>query len=94
MPVSKPLVIEPGHNARLRLELAGGEVVHLDIRVAEDRGVEIAVSPPTQTAQLSEESPPNPFDDPHFGERLIAHMHRAKRKAIAEAREAGLHVGS
>jgi hypothetical protein len=30
-----------------------------------------------------------PFDDPNFAQRLVEHLHRAKRKAIAEAQEAG-----
>jgi hypothetical protein len=43
-----------------------------------------------QVEPRTEEEPPRPFDDPDFTRRLLEHMHRAKRKAIAEAREAGL----
>ncbi len=93
-----PLVIEPGCSpARLRLELAEGEVIYLDIRVTADRGVEVGVAPPVRLSLVqtepsrAEESSPRPFDDPNFAQRLVEHMHRAKRTAIAEAKDAGLH---
>jgi hypothetical protein len=38
----------------------------------------------------ADDEPPRPFDDPDFTQRLLEHLHRAKRKAIAEAQQAGL----
>ena len=97
MPSNTLLVIEAGCNpARLRLELAEGEVIYLDIRVTPDRGVEIEVAPPAHVSLVRVEPPPadeeprRPFDDPNFAQGLVEHLRRAKRKAIAEAKEAGL----
>ena len=98
MPASERLVIEAGYNpARLRLDLAGGEVIYLDLRVTHAQGIEVGVAPPVRASLVQDEATPAveeplcPFDDPNFSQRLISHMHRAKRQAIAEAREAGLH---
>jgi hypothetical protein len=92
MPTTEPLVIEAGRTAaRLRLELAGGEVIYLDIRVKPGEGVEVAVPPPTVASLVAEEPAEQRaayYGTPEFRQRLIEHVSQAKDKAIADSEAA------
>jgi hypothetical protein len=98
MPANESLVIVAGRGpARVRLDLGGGQLIYLDIRLTPNQDVELEVASPVHASLVPAEAPPvveealSPFDDPNFSQRLVEHMHRAKRKAITEAQEAGLH---
>ena len=92
MPPIESLVIAAGLNpTRVRLDLAGGDVIYLDIRVRPNHEVELGVASPTRVSLVQVEplssarETLSPFDDPNFSQRLIEHMHRASCKAIAES---------
>jgi hypothetical protein len=97
MAAIEPVVIKAGQStARLRLELAGGAAIYLDIRVTPDQAVEVAVTPPVRATLVA--PAPTPAEEraayyrtPEFRQRLVDHISQAKDLALADIEEAVRH---
>ena len=94
MPAIEPLVIKAGHGpARLLLDLAGGEVIYLDIRVTPEQAVEVEVAPPVRASRVAQEPTTAEvraayYRTAEFRQRLLDHMSQAKNLALADIAEA------